>query len=586
MKFLTCFALAAISLLAHLSLSSSSTAHESAENLVSEALHREIYGLNSERSVLLSKAMEASPEFAPARWHAGMIQVDGQWMAVEDSQPTDAMKNYAAFRLQQADTLEGNLALAEYCSRVGLQGQRRAHLTRVLELDGENQTALRGLGYQLTEGGWQSGEAAREEAERNNEDQKNFNAWQEAILAIRNGITSSKGRMRFEAKEAFAALDDPTAIPAMELYLTSLNAAAAIDVADKFAQWDYPRSSRALATLAIYSPWLEVREYAARKLSKRDPLEFAPEMLGLLHTPVTARSYVIRSGGRLLYQKQFTRESQDENELLTYSGGEQELINDFFNGREAAEKRALRIKNLQTQNMNERVAHALNLATGQQLPANPELWWTWWNQSNEIYVEGEKPIRDFSPSMQLVRLEQSQDWERRQQREEARRLADLRQSGQFPLRKRDCLAAGSQVWTASGPQAVETLTIGDQVLSQHPETGELAFKTIMATTVRPPTQLIRISFGDKEIVASGGHPFWVAGEGWVKARDLASGMELHGLRGARTISALADGPHEESYNLIVDDFNTYFVAIGDEKVLSHDNSLRKAVATEVPGLKR
>ena len=57
----------------------------------------------------------------------------------------------------------------------------------------------------------------------------------------------------------------------------------------------------------------------------------------------------------------------------------------------------------------------------------------------------------------------------------------------------DCLLAGTPVWTASGPARVEEIQVGDLVLSQHPGTGELAYKPVLKTTVRPPGPLVEMS---------------------------------------------------------------------------------------------
>jgi hypothetical protein len=63
------------------------------------------------------------------------------------------------------------------------------------------------------------------------------------------------------------------------------------------------------------------------------------------------------------------------------------------------------------------------------------------------------------------------------------------------------------------------------------------------------------------------------------AKELKVGQRLHTVSGAVTVDALEELPPAKpwetsdtfSYNLIVDDFHTYFV--GDQRVLVHDNLL-------------
>ena len=85
---------------------------------------------------------------------------------------------------------------------------------------------------------------------------------------------------------------------------------------------------------------------------------------------------------------------------------------------------------------------------------------------------------------------------------------------------------------------------------------------------------------DSVIQASAGHVFWVSGEGWVIAKELESGMLLHTTDGPLLVSHVEAGEPVETYNLIVDDFHTYFA--GERKVLCHDNTEQTASQTTYP----
>ncbi len=222
-------------------------------------------------------------------------------------------------------------------------------------------------------------------------------------------------------------------------------------------------------------------------------------------------------------------------------------------------------QNRRTEEMNARVMRTLSVATGQQLPATPDSWWEWWNEHNEIFVEGTKQTRT------LTRTEQVSI---------ADRTLTLQGSGGGSQLTKDCLAAGTNVWTAGGPVAIDKLKAGDLVLAQESATGELGYKPVLQTTVRPASEL---KVGGEIVRTSGGHPFWVAGEGWIKARDLKAGMELHSVNGSVLVQSVERIHEEKTYNLIVADFNSYFV--GDSMVLSHDNTLRESTDSVVPGLK-
>jgi len=221
----------------------------------------------------------------------------------------------------------------------------------------------------------------------------------------------------------------------------------------------------------------------------------------------------------------------------------------------SAREFAVLAQNLQTRKWNNLVCELLGKVTGEQRPATPESWWQWWYDRNEVYYKGEKPI------------------ETRYDRKEPPR----------PRRRHDCLGAGTTLWTDSGPLAVEKVRVGDLVLAQHPRTGQLAYQPVLRTTIRPPEKLLDIKLENETIAASGGHPFWVAGQGWVKARDLKPGSLLHGVSGPVRVEQVTERQTPQpSYNLIVADFHSCFA--GSSNVFSHDNTVCRPTAEAVPGL--
>ena len=115
------------------------------------------------------------------------------------------------------------------------------------------------------------------------------------------------------------------------------------------------------------------------------------------------------------------------------------------------------------------------------------------------------------------------------------------------------------------------------------ETGELAFKPVLRTTIGPPIELVKVKAGEDTIQCTGGHAFWVPGSGWTHARKLDPQTLVHGVAGAAEIDSVGPGTKQETYNLVVADWNTYFVGRG--KLLVHDVTLPGPTTTDVPGLK-
>ncbi len=228
---------------------------------------------------------------------------------------------------------------------------------------------------------------------------------------------------------------------------------------------------------------------------------------------------------------------------------------------------------------NRQIQVVLASTTGQEFA--PELipWWNWWQNYNETYFPGSTASESDDNGCQPA-YDHNTD----------KPHYDYTYSYTRPVYIIcTCLARGTSVWTLTGPQAIETIKPGDRVLSQDPDSGELAYKPVLATTYRPPSRRLVIGIGAEKITTTLGHPFWVANEGWRMAKELKVGLRLHGLDGAVTVESLegtaAPLPwYEGAYNLVVADFNTYFV--GKHLLLVHDNTPRRPPAVAVPALLR
>ena len=131
-----------------------------------------------------------------------------------------------------------------------------------------------------------------------------------------------------------------------------------------------------------------------------------------------------------------------------------------------------------------------------------------------------------------------------------------------------CFAAGTVVQTTDGPQAIESIQVGDRVLSQGTTTGQLAFQPVIATHRTPSAPTLRIAVGDETIVATGIHRFWKAGKGWTMARELKAGDRLRMIGGTIDIRSIEADKVQPVYNLDVAENRDFFV--GATELLVHD----------------
>ena len=145
-----------------------------------------------------------------------------------------------------------------------------------------------------------------------------------------------------------------------------------------------------------------------------------------------------------------------------------------------------------------------------------------------------------------------------------------------------CFVAGTKVSTLTGLAPIESIKPCDRVLAQDPVTGELAYKEVLATTVRRPSPIRKIDIGAETILTTRGHRFWLEGQGWRMAKQFKPGDRLHTIRGPVAIENLEDAEDQKAYNLVVADFHSYFV--GEQRLLVHDNSVPRPAPGPTPGL--
>lgn len=156
-----------------------------------------------------------------------------------------------------------------------------------------------------------------------------------------------------------------------------------------------------------------------------------------------------------------------------------------------------------------------------------------------------------------------------------------------PLNVGACFVGGTLVHTPTGPKPIESLNVGDHVLSQPELTGEIAYRRINETFRFEDKPILEVAYltaagSTGTITATPNHPFWVAGEGWTAAELLEPGhvLELQDRSEAVILSVIDNGDTANVYNFEVDGFHTYYV--GEAGVWVHNTNCQ-LVANAVAG---
>jgi hypothetical protein len=562
-----------------------------AEQLLKDSLYHEIYGGDSERGRLLADARALAPNFKPAMWQSGMVEMNNRWAKIDDvpqlAKRDTALGAYEKQRDRAADSLGGQLSLARWCQGRGLMDQARAHFNQVLQFDADNVEARAALGFRRVGNSWVERPELEEMVTEAQRLSTSLNRWLGKANSIRAGLLTT-GPAHETAKKQLAEIHDPDARPALEYVLSGVTEECATQLVEKLAQWSEMASTQALVRQAIYSPWDSVRQLAAIKLHARPREDYVPKLLAAMYTPLELKTVVFNDRGRIVTREVYAREGRNAWEVVMLdtayvriqqprNDGTETLNRAVGEMRRNVEMNQLlaTMQSANTEELNNRIMTALSIATKQSTLVRPEDWWSWWDNQNETGYSSQKPTTQRT-EQRTVTVEDAYI-------PEPTRIA--RAVTATPVQSTECFVAGTPVTTVSGLVPIEQVRVGDLVLSQDAETGELAYKPVLRTTLRMPEPVFTIESSGSTLRSTGGHLFWVSGEGWTKARNLRSGQSLHCATGTVQVSLVSDsGPAERTYNMVVADFNTYFV--GKERILSHDVTEKKTVRTIVPGLAR
>jgi hypothetical protein len=227
----------------------------------------------------------------------------------------------------------------------------------------------------------------------------------------------------------------------------------------------------------------------------------------------------------------------------------------------ANDVQTLEAANAEIRELDDRVLPILKVLTGQDFGTEPDAWRKWWtDQLGYVYQSSQpstKPTFTDTTAMPNVSVAVQQPEFVALQAHSA------------------CFAAGTPVHTLDGPRAIESIQVGDRVLSQDPVSGSLAFEPVVAVHHNDPAPTLRIKADGDTIIATGIHRFWKVGKGWTMARELKPGDRVRVIGGAVQVRSIVNERTLPVYNLDVARNRDFFV--GTQGLLVHDFSFVQPV---------
>lgn len=574
------------------------------------ALEKELAGDNAARDSILRQELLENPDAPFAHWQVGEVRHGDKWLrydrVADDGDRWKELYRYSEERDKRKDTVEDHLFLADGARSHGLLDQERAHLKRVVTLAPGHQEAHQRLGDVYSEGAWIPRErfgAVVLSQLRWSSNLSRYGAEAEKFTSRLRRLSSDRLE---KARDEWLAWCDPEKLPALERAVGDRGDGLQAEYVRWLGHLDSYEASRALVRQTLFSENQTIRTQATEALKERPWEHYMPELVGSLAVVRPAQQPVLdeRLNVHRVSMSWETMDSVVETQWflqfpidvivmtdihITDGGPEARGWNTALTPRArmdyhrgfglAAAKMWQTIQQSRADGdhtRNERALRTIGRVAGTRMKTAQEAW-DWWGKAEDVLRSQERISRNYGDTWYV-------DTRRR----------TIQPSGfwggptyqwydatiPMPI---SCLVAGTSIVTETGARSVESLEIGDRVLSQDPDSGELSFKPIIGKTIREKAKLHRLKTADDEIVCSQGHPFWVNGAGWIQTRSLEVGMPLHTVSGATEIAAIEPAGEGSVYNIIVEGAHTYFVG-KNRAFLSHDVTPRKPTNALVPGL--
>lgn len=519
------------------------------------------------------------------RWNAGFVKLNGKWLPFEESMSPEPVsgngREYLDRRARAEHTWQSQAALANWCGKHGLGEQSQAHLYHSLMFvpkDANVGAVYQRMGYVRIGSEWLSRQEAFEAQRDLVEYLDQLESGTPAVARFADELDANR-LSETSLRDHLKQLASPNKIAALELVLAPRNERCGQAAVEALRQISSYPASQALGRIAVHSPWLFVRDSAINNLKERRWEDFVPQWLSMLRTPTTTefqrvawgrhqgilclyrseRDFEIEVGQLLVWAPNSYRRAsgpRDAAQLAAYHA----QVTRLMRPRTDQAERLGFVRDDEVAQLNERIVESLRTSTQQKLGDAPKAWWEWWQDYSGLPLvpSSAKPVVVVVQEDNRVNVPPP------------------------PPRVSSCLVAGTPIWAERGLVAVESIQPGDRVLSKNVETGELAYKVVLHTTVREPSPVTKFMLGDEAIQATTGHHFWVSGRGWTKTHELATKQPLHTPIGAVRVDSTESAEPAPTYNLVVADFHTYFV--GKNAILSHDVLPPKPTNKVVPGL--
>ena len=389
--------------------------------------------------------------------------------------------------------------------------------------------------------------------------------WQPLLDRWKDWLT--KPQRQAEAEEKLLGVTDPRAVRSIWKVFATGGPKDQVRAVRLLGQVDSTDASRALTVLAVFGGNDDVRRQAIETLRGRDVRGVLDPVILLLRDPIkfAAKPFEGPSSPGVIYIEGEKANVEriyplaETNQNLNTPRNQARLPQIIEQSIEATNRQFLNdvwfltATNQTIETTNKNALALLRGVTGKDFGNDPVAWMAWWTDKKGYAFQAPPPLGQTAEKPTLTQFVDP-----------------------YPSPSHSCFAAGTPVQTIDGLRPIEEIKVGDRLLTQDTTTGVLSYQPALTVFHNPPAETLRIKIGGEDVVATGIHRFWKAGQGWVMARELKAGDAIRKLGGTARVESVEPDKKQPVFNLEVARGTDFFVGQGG--ILVHDNSLVHAVA--------